>query len=529
MRLALLFGATAACVAACSSAPAHDSSQATPPGGDAAPASKDARPEAGATDTGQRDGGAMQTTGKPGCGLALAAFCDTFDTKATVLGRAGELDARSWSGSRLAAQGPTTSGEAFGVASATLRPMRLVSGASTELPACRAGIGATVSSDDDALLCDPAGATQSPHLLVAVAAQNYGVSSYRIRQPFDFEARTGTIVFDAEALAGGLLGGVSIEVTEDPIGVPGFSIGQGPSPYPNDEGTPLPKNGFELQLNGAEGGGVLSLFATFDDYVETDSGSNLVPIATEWGALNHFEVEVSTSRVDLYASPASADGRTFAPRQHVFGQAVSLPFSRGWVHVSTHNHATLKYSASSSAFGDGFTNLDAWMARWDNVGFDGPVVGGWREVEVADSRVPFTTEVAGDLPVGTPVTNLGWTVPDAASGTTTALHLKGVDPSGMTSARVALTAWYCLGCGGTPSAFDLRWRLNGQSWHDRTLEAGESAYLSGGASQGALAEMIDVPMGELVSGDNTLELATSNVPQNYPPGVTNVDLVMAAE
>src|ERR1700727_3083741 len=111
MRLALFASAITACVVACSSAPGHDSRGTTPSAGDAAPASKDAGPEAKTADSGHGDDGAMTTVGGPGCGLALAAFCDTFDTKAMVRGRAGELDARSWSGSRLAAQGPTTSGE----------------------------------------------------------------------------------------------------------------------------------------------------------------------------------------------------------------------------------------------------------------------------------------------------------------------------------------------------------------------------------------------------------------------------------
>jgi hypothetical protein len=492
------------------------------------PATDGARTDA--HDAGAPGDGATPSHGGPGCGLASAAFCDTFDAPATVQGRAGELDARWWSGGRLAPQGPTTSGEAFDVAGATLRPTRAIDGGtSAQLPACRAGLPTQVSPDQDTLICDPSVDIASPHLLVAVAAQNYGANSYRIRQPFDFAGRTGKIEFDAEALGGGLLGWVSLEVTEDPIAVPGFSIGQGPSPFPNDEGTPLPRNGFELQLNGTEAGGILSLFATFENYLETDSNPDLVPLATGWGKLNHFEVDISESRIDLYASPASSDGKTFAPKQQVFTQSVALGFSRGYVHVTTHNHATLKYSAPGLGFGDGFKNLDSWIARWDNVGFDGPTIGGWREYEVSDAEVPFTLTVGGDLAVGTKVTNLGWTLPDQATGTTTALHLRGVDTTGMTRARVALTSWYCLGCGGTPATFDLRFRLNGGTWHDRPLDPGELAYLTGGACQGSLAQMLDVAMSELVPGDNLLELNTANVPQSYPPGVTNVDLVLSAD
>ena len=41
--------------------------------------------------------------------------------------------------------------------------------------------------------------------------------------------------------------------------------------------------------------------------------------------------------------------------------------------------------------------------------------------------------------------------------------------------------------------------------------------------------MLDVPLAELVSGDNTLELVAVNVPQNYPPGAVNIDLVILTQ
>jgi hypothetical protein len=38
--------------------------------------------------------------------------------------------------------------------------------------------------------------------------------------------------------------------------------------------------------------------------------------------------------------------------------------------------------------------------------------------------------------------------------------------------------------------------------------------------------MLDVPVSDLVAGDNTVEFVTSNVPQSYPPLVANVDLIL---
>jgi hypothetical protein len=38
---------------------------------------------------------------------------------------------------------------------------------------------------------------------------------------------------------------------------------------------------------------------------------------------------------------------------------------------------------------------------------------------------------------------------------------------------------------------------------------------------------MSVPVSELVSGDNTLEFVTANVPQSYPPAVVDIDLVLS--
>jgi hypothetical protein len=451
-------------------------------------------------------------TGGPGCGLASAAFCDTFDAPSTTPGRAGDLDPRWWSAGRLSPAGPTANGLVFGIGPATLRPSRDGVG---QLPICRADLPAQVFPDGDTLVCDPSTDIHSSHLLTAVAAQNYGANSYRVRQPFDFAGRTGKIVFDAEAVAGGLLGWISLDVTEDPIAVPSFQT------LSNLEGGVLPRNGFSVQFNdpctGTSGANVtMSELHVFDDYVETIlTAPSRVCLPSQWGRLNHFEVTVSQQKIEISISPVSPDGVTFEPVQLVYSGSVSLPFSRGYVQITTHNHATLKYSEASSGFRQGFTDLDAWIARWDNVGFDGPVISDYREHEAPDALVKSQQ-----------IMNTGWTIADVAKGPSSAIHIPGVDPSGASSGRIALTTWYCLPCGMPPAQFALKYRLNGNAWHDRPLTAGELADMTGGKCIGALGQLLDAPLGELVAGDNTLELVAVNVPQNYPPGAVNVDLVL---
>jgi hypothetical protein len=459
--------------------------------------------------------------GGAGCGLSAAAFCDTFDKPSSNKGRAGELDSTRWSGGRLWPQLPTTGGQPFPIMPATV-------------PACRAGLPATALPDDDTLICDSSADINSPHLLVLDAAQNYGENSYRIRQPFDFSNRTGKIVFDAEGFNVALLGWVSVEVTADPIPVPSFGI------LGNEEGAVIPQNAFEVQLNacggnasgGTTGGVGVATVQVIHEFVDTVSGpdqATCVPAAQ--GKLNHFEIDVSQTKIDVYGTPASTDGSTFPPAQLLYSTSAAIPFARGYVHITTHNHATIKYSPNN--------DVRSWPARWDNVGFDGPVVPGWREYEIPDSLVPFAGLPFGfdnyGLPQGT--MNVGYLVADAAQGPNATLHFKNVDVSNVVGARIALSSWYDLSQ-GTPSQFTLRYRLNGGPWHDRVLTAAEVAMSKGpqiiqasgnsnGGMQGAFAQMLDVPAGELVSGDNSLEFVAVNIPQGYPPAVSNIDLVLA--
>jgi len=450
--------------------------------------------------------GMMQQTGPPGppgCGLAAAAFCDPFDQAVTVgKGRAGELDATRWSGSRMQPQSPTYQSHPFPIGTATL-------------PACRAGLPSKVGPEKDTLICDPTSTVHSNHLLVASAAQNYGANSYRIRQPFDFAGRTGKIVFDATGYTQQLLGWISLEITEDPIGTPSYGV------LTNDEGGILPQNGLELQFSwhciAMPTQISLSAVHVFHDYADTviaASYPNPSPapcVLADVDKLNHFEVEVSQDHVRVSVSPMSADGVTFEPAALMFETPIQLSFSRGSVHLSTHNHATIKYG-----------KIDAWVTRWDNVGFDGPVIAAAREYEIADALVSN-----GDT------TNIGYILADEKDGPAQTFRFTGVDVSGASRARLALSSWYWQN-GAPIDTYVLKYRLNGGAWHARPLTAGEMTAMTkpvingtdSGGTQGALGQMVDLPLAELVAGDNTLEMVTANIPMSYPPGVVNLDLII---
>ena len=472
--------------------------------------------------------------GGPGCGLDSAAFCDTFDHPSTNKGRAGELDATLWSASRLQPQSPTYAGAAYPIGQATL-------------PACRGGLPTRVLPDQDTLICDPTAEIHSNHLLVAAAAQNYGVNSYRVRRPFDFTGRTGKIVFDATGFTQQLLGWISLEITEDPIAAPSYAV------LTNDEGGIIPQNAIELQFGWPCIGsapqfslGAVHVFNNYADTVYPASWPNPNPapcMDIDPSKLNHFEVQLAKDKVSVWVSPTSADGVTFAPATLMFETPINLSFTRGYVHFSTHNHATLKYASNKGPCGsdsdchtvgpnyrcgtDHTCELDSWVTRWDNIGFDGPVVPVAREYEIADALRA--------RPDGT-ATNIGYLVADEASAPHDTLHFAGVDPTGATRARLAFSTWYPAPDNLPIAAYTIKLRLNGGAWHAHQLTSDEITAMTKpvvvgsdkSGSQGALGQILEVPITELVAGDNTVEFVSANIPQNYPPGIVNVDLILDA-
>jgi hypothetical protein len=432
--------------------------------------------------------------GPPGCGLAAAAFCDTFDAPSATGsgGRARELDRALWSAARTVTT-PPAYGDVIAIGPATL-------------PACRDGLPATVLPEKDTLVCNTIPTIASNHLLVAAAAQNYGQNSYRVRRPFDFEGRTGTIVFDATLDPGGLLGWVALDVTPAPTPAPSYLKLQ------NDENAGVPRDGIEIHFNqNCQTTGMVSVsrVVVLHDYQHTffePTAEQRKCVSASRTGLNHVEVKLSKTHVEIRASPLSTDGVTFGPTETLFETDVALPFARGYVHLTVHNHATLKYSNDT---------LDAWIARFDNVGFDGPTIAGWHEAEVPDALVPAGTKGKQ---------NVGYVLGERAKGWSAPLSFSPIDLTGATKAQITLTSWMQLSA-GKPSDFVLDWRVNGGPAHTTKYDAAQLAFIAAQPVSGTIPLVLDVPIGELKSGVNTIELATTNVPLSYPPAVYNLDLI----
>jgi hypothetical protein len=468
---------------------------------------------------------APPTIGEKGCGFEVAAFCDTFGGASTVRSRGGELHGFFWSGSRSYSQLSAT--RALGIGSATI-------------PECRPDVKDQVFPDGDALICNPVFDLKSGHLLAASAAQYYGQNGYRVRQPFDFTGRSGKIVFDASMdPLSPLLGWISLAVTEDPISTPGYSI------VDNDEGSIIPKNALEVHFANPGGDGNIAVryLHVFNNYVDTvySPPGSLMPTTRSPGKVNHFEFTIAQDSIEVSITPFSEDGTMFAAPAYVYKQAVSLPFSRGYVQLNLHNHATLKYSDANMPGG----LVNAAVARIDNVGFDGPVITNWREYSVPDSLVMFKGEMFQPTQDPHNLENIGYdiayVVSDVSKGPGQVLHFKDVDVADAESAKLAVTLYVdFLAAQGKPADYVLQARLNGKAWLERKLSAEEVAFFGDGpttldgegkpmgnpGTQGRLAMLVDVPVADLVAGDNTVEFVTANVPTSYPPLVYNIDLVL---
>lgn len=452
--------------------------------------------------------------GPPGCGLAAAAFCDTFDAPSTAGGREGELDPTTWSVVR--AEQAALGGDFI-----TIGDHAIAIGTAT-LPSCRTDLPAKVLPDKDILICDTIGTLQSNTLLIAAAEQNYGQIAARIRRPFDFAARTGKIVFDATLQPDGLLGWVALDITEDPIGAPSYLRVQ------NEENGPVPRNALEIhfdqncQVTDQVSVNYIIVTTNYVQHIIEVSNAERHCVGMKPGHLNHVEVDVSTQHVAISASPASDDGVTFAPVEKLAEADVTLPFSSGYVQLGAYNHASVKYSSNH--------DIDAYIARFDNVGFDGPVL----PVEIA-AEIPNSLTTAS-VPTGsvfTEAVNIGYKIGD---GFSTPLKFTAIDVGGAKSAQLTLLWWSLLpssnGGQGDVTKYELDYRINGGATHTYRYTPEQLAFVSAqlAASQpvaGSFGVRVDVEVAELVSGTNTIEFATTNVPTSYPPAISNIDLLVA--
>ena len=72
----------------------------------------------------------------------------------------------------------------------------------------------------------------------------------------------------------------------------------------------------------------------------------------------------------------------------------------------------------------------------------------------------------------------------------------------------------------------LNYQINDHLVHVRAFTSGEVAMLDEPGQTGGYNHSIDVPVSELVAGDNTVRFSTLNISSGYPNAVTNLDVLL---
>jgi Divergent InlB B-repeat domain len=452
------------------------------------------------------------------CNLSAPAFCDTFNEGPSVNnGRGGDLNPANWTASRL-------SGEIGQSGQGGLNPQLVA-----PIPACRATFTqTTVYSPWDTLICDPSGAKTS-QLMTAASIQNYGTNSYMILQPFNFAGRTGKIDFDVDAV-GEMLGGYpEVDITDQPVPAPTFRE------FYNFEVGSIPQNAIIVKFGPTCGVATSSApynVMVYNNYVgtiltPTYSSANGGCVQTSAGLLNHFEVQLSQTQITIYGSDFSPDNVTFPNYKLLYQASINLPFTQGYVHIDARNHATLKYSYGPDA-----------IFHWDNVGFDGPVLPSLVAYEIPDNTTVSTfTGDSGDPT--TPAINLGYLLLDGTTGKAAGMYdpvnlipslsFQNVNLSGRSSATLTFNAWFNAIDHAPQATWGISYQINGGAVTTVYPTAAQIAAMSNNVASGYEAfftPVINVPLNALVQGTNTIRFLPVNAPMDYPPVVTNIDLLL---
>jgi hypothetical protein len=414
------------------------------------------------------------------------AFCDSFDTPAGTGNRSGDLDGVLWGVSRA------TGNDNPGQSNNTWFP--------TQLNLC--GKLVTVQAPQDVRICDG-------HL---VEATNDGGTVTTLamypKQPFDIAGRTGTVTFD-----------VSDDSQGSHAAWPEFWYTERPTPAPfthESSWQSYPRNGFGVRFARVcapgQGGNcgpncpgdnsvpVVSVDSavTVHNYVGNDSfsdgnlqvvGDGCVTEPTQSGQMNHIELRISVSQIDVYGTNASTSPET----QHLIHLAtipnVALTLTRGliWLEDVHYN-------------GDKFNSQGTHTFSWDNVAFDGPVLPRDAAYDALDN-----TDRNSD---GS--TNLGWLIPPNSSQS---ISVPGITPSSISNATGALLTFNFFS-EQVPSNFYLS--VNGHSHTNPWPYPYQLSY-----SPMTLA--VSLPASIIVPGTNTVTFSTDS---SYGMIVFNVDLIL---
>lgn len=426
------------------------------------------------------------------CGLDQPAFCDDFENLHAG-GYSGPLDESRWKLSRYGHH----STQFFVRSPASTLP-------DVELPPTFCGAPFEgLLPPDDVSMCQGVGVegVESNQLNEVFGDHGgFGYNSMMIRQPFDFEGRTGTIVFDVDAKFNPHNVGhgwwIELWVTQDPA----------PLPY-HEAPTVLayPRNGIGLSFQGfgdCDKSGwtnQLEVVTVTRDHQVLHSYAGQDFDFESWedrcfqtadAVLNRFEIHLSRDAVEVWVSQAGES----SVRHLATAENLDLDFEFGYVHLQ-HSH----YNARK----DG--NVTPYQTyRWDNVGFDGPTYAPLRGYDVPDRGAPAQND--GALALGY----------ELGGGSEHTFELQGVDTTGLRRAFLDMSAF---GYEGSV----IEYRLNGGEWAELVVPH----YGLDNGQQSVRSLSTPVPIEQIVDGTNTITLRQLDAGAHDQ--IANIDLSLEVD
>lgn len=431
--------------------------------------------------SGQGTGSSMNTSSSsgmlppvdPNCYLDGAAFCDPFATPSPG-GRAGSLDDSKWGFARLGFGASNDYSFAFPASPInvcgtwqTVTP----GGPDSDFCSGEDGIGRWTEGFDD--------------------NTSFNYLSARIRQPFDFAGRTGTLQWEADARTSGNHGWwVEVWFTDAPVPGANFHAPDQLVSSPNAVGVVMALNcGVDAAGLGTAGAGKVGVseINVVKDYVLTKvydgaSVDNTRCVASEQNKLNKFQFKLSQNRIEVFGTDAAGSNPVS------LGEAdLDLPFSRAYVALSHVHYNAHKVDVSM------FQSY-----QWARVAFDGPQLPTPRAYSVAD---PLTTVGSGNA--GVTVYHMAYANVDGVTfdfndgpSVPKQLVIPGVDKSGAKAARLLFNTSRVV-AGDT-----IQYRLNGGAWRDYLVPDIHATWERQG-------HVVSVDLADLVDGDNTVEFSTN--------------------
>jgi hypothetical protein len=428
------------------------------------------------------DTGALAQASKvsAGCGIQQPAFCETFAQPSGTGNRSGQLDGTLWGVSRTTGNTNVAAGQ-------------VDAWSPTQVQSC--GGTQDVHPDDDIIVCNNQAheATSDNETVTALAMYP--------KQPFDFGDRTGIVTFD-----------VSNDTQGSHAAWPEFWLTDKPIPAPFTHFATwmsAPQHGLGLRFYASTGPGqgaglapncandantrwTLGSAVVVRDYAVDDQDNGgaihvtpldcVIASSGPDGGLNHVQVNISQSQIDVYAT----DAGTTAPLKHIgVVDNANLTFSRGLVWLVDAHYAAGKFNSHA-------THTFAWA----NVGFDGPVLPRDLTFDVVDNLVANRD---GTL-------NLGWVVGSDSPATLTVPAVTNVE----NASAVLLT----FNLNALSAPVDFTYVINGHS-HAFAWPYPDNAGLSWRTVS------VPVPTSDVSDGDNTVAISASQ-----KMGIANVDLIL---